>query len=132
MARTPGGPTLTFQVASYSLAGDVKKIQQRPHSPGVEFKTAPVVWAIIEVVLTPGQLVLNGFTGVDQKHVELMKVSFKDMFPSLSVDKVNLDNCRRVVMINYDPETEDIEFRHYLINASRAGVNKVGELSRRS
>jgi hypothetical protein len=71
------------------------------------------------------QLVLNGFASVAEKHVELMKVTWKEIFPSLPVDKVNLDNCRRVVLVNFEPSTGDIEFRHYLIQASRAGVNKV-------
>lgn len=43
IARTPAGPTLTFQISAYSLAADVRKIQQRPHPPGAEFKTAPLV-----------------------------------------------------------------------------------------
>ncbi len=31
-------------------------------------------------------------------------------------------------MINYDPSTGDIEFRHYLVQSSKAGVNKVHDI----
>jgi hypothetical protein len=43
VARMPRGPTLTFRVDKYSLMRDIANSQANPSSPGLQFKTPPLV-----------------------------------------------------------------------------------------
>jgi ribosome biogenesis protein SSF1/2 len=108
--KSPRGPTLTFKVNEYSLIADIHNLQQRPHSPGIEYKVPPV-------------LVLNNF-GSEENHMKLMAITFQNMFPTININTINLNDCKRVVLINYDKETGMIEFRHYLIKVAQVGLSK--------
>ena len=110
IARAPKGPTLTFRIQQYSLMKDVLAAQQKPRSPGQEYLFAPL-------------LVLNNFTGGSQP-VKLMATMFQNMFPSLNVQKMHISDCRRVVLLDYDTESESISFRHYYINVKPVGLSK--------
>eukprot|EP01122_Echinamoeba_exundans_P004590 TRINITY_DN1467_c0_g1_i1.p1 TRINITY_DN1467_c0_g1~~TRINITY_DN1467_c0_g1_i1.p1 ORF type:complete len:343 (-),score=79.71 TRINITY_DN1467_c0_g1_i1:414-1442(-) len=110
IVKSPHGPTLTFRVHKYSLMSDVARLQQRPHSPSFEFKTAPL-------------LILNNFNG-EQRELKLMTIAFQNLFPTINVQKVHIDDCKRAVMLNYDKDTGRIDFRHYLVKVVPAGVNK--------
>ncbi|CAG8506515.1 5183_t:CDS:2 [Diversispora eburnea] len=110
LARTPRGPTLCFRVLKYSLIGDVLSTQINPKSPKSEFKTSPLV-------------VLNNFGG-EENHMKLMTSMLQNMFPSININKMQLAEARRVVMFNYDPETKNIDFRHYCIGVKPVGISK--------
>ncbi|KAJ3147319.1 hypothetical protein HDU89_005669 [Geranomyces variabilis] len=110
IGRIPRGPTLTFRVTSYALAADVLALQNRPKSPGTEFKCPPLV-------------VLNNFGG-DEKHVKLMATMFQNMFPPIQVQTMKLAEARRVVLFNRNSETNEIEFRHYTVTVKVTGVSK--------
>lgn len=45
------------------------------------------------------------------------------MFPSIDVQTVKLSECRRVVLFNYEKETDTVEFRQYLIRANPVGIS---------
>eukprot|EP01129_Flabellula_baltica_P008164 TRINITY_DN3221_c0_g1_i1.p1 TRINITY_DN3221_c0_g1~~TRINITY_DN3221_c0_g1_i1.p1 ORF type:complete len:409 (+),score=124.54 TRINITY_DN3221_c0_g1_i1:31-1257(+) len=111
VGRVPQGPTLTFQVMSYSLMSDVRRILRNPMSLSYEKKTVPL-------------LILSGFSQEDSKENELIKVTFKELFPALNIDKINLDECKRVVLLHLDRETGTIHFRHYVITTNIYGLNK--------
>jgi len=110
LVRVPHGPTLTFRVSNYSLMRDIVNIQKRPHSHGPEFLAPPLV-------------VLNNFSG-DEHYKQIMAAMFQNMFPAINVRTVKLAECRRVVLLNFNSETEEIEFRHYVVNASPVGLTK--------
>eukprot|EP00123_Amoebidium_parasiticum_P016007 comp23243_c0_seq1/m.37945 comp23243_c0_seq1/g.37945 ORF comp23243_c0_seq1/g.37945 comp23243_c0_seq1/m.37945 type:complete len:490 (-) comp23243_c0_seq1:345-1814(-) len=110
LARLPRGPTITFRVSEYSLKADVLALQRRPHSPSTEYKY-------------PALLVLNNFPK-ESFHMKLIVTMFQNMFPSINVEKVNLNQVRRCVLVNYDKEKNVFEFRHYLINVRAAGVSR--------
>ena len=52
----------------------------------------------------------------------------QSMFPALNVEKIKLDDCRRVVLFNLvRPEDGSLpytEFRHYALHARQRDVNK--------
>ncbi|KAJ3016242.1 hypothetical protein HKX48_004153 [Thoreauomyces humboldtii] len=110
IGRIPRGPTLTFRVTSYGLSADVLALQNRPKSPGSEFKTSPLV-------------VLNNFGG-DEKHIKLMATVFQNMFPSIQVQTMKLADARRVILFNLNSETNEVEFRHYTVSVKVTGVSK--------
>ncbi|KAI9281325.1 Brix domain-containing protein [Umbelopsis sp. AD052] len=110
IARVPRGPTLTFKVEQYALAKDVLAMQRSPKSPGVEFLTSPL-------------LVLNNFNQ-EGKQFKLMTTMFQNMFPSINVQTMQLADARRVVLLNYNSDTNMIDFRHYAIGVKPIGVSK--------
>lgn len=124
IARTPSGPTITFQVVSYSLAKDIKRFLRRPKSLNAE------------MVMHPPLLVLNGFKkgfksgggdteGSDEENVEKLVVSmFQNIFPALNPARTKLSSIRRVFMIDKDPLSGDLELRHYFIDIKDVDISK--------
>uniref|UniRef100_A0A8D3D324 Peter pan homolog n=1 Tax=Scophthalmus maximus TaxID=52904 RepID=A0A8D3D324_SCOMX len=68
-------------------------------------------------------LILNNF-GTDGMHIKLMATMFQNMFPSINVHKVSLNNIKRCVMVNYNPESQQIEFRHYSLKVVPVGMSR--------
>lgn len=110
VCRLPRGPTLTFQVESYSLAKDVVSALKRPNMEARQFKHHPL-------------LVMNGFSG-EGLHFKLMATMFQNMFPSINVNKVKLKEIRRCLLLNYNEEDKTIEFRHYNVKAVPVGMSR--------
>ncbi|XP_063227285.1 protein Peter pan isoform X2 [Bacillus rossius redtenbacheri] len=110
LARLPRGPTLTFKVLNYSLVHDVLAAQRRPQVVAKSFRHSPLV-------------VLNSFSG-EGLQLKLMASMFQNMFPTINVRKVNLNSIRRCVLLNYNPVSKLIDFRHYSIKVLPVGVSK--------
>jgi ribosome biogenesis protein SSF1/2 len=110
VARIPRGPTLSFKVTGFALMRHVVSLQRRPMDGSVAFRTSPLV-------------VLNNFQS-DLHHLKLMNVTFQHMFPALDVHSISLAECRRVVLFHYDAETENVEFRQFLIKATPVGFSR--------
>ncbi|XP_046352854.2 suppressor of SWI4 1 homolog [Haliotis rufescens] len=110
IGRVPRGPTLTFQVREFCLSKDVLSAQKKPDLSGKVFDHHPL-------------LVMNGFTG-NEKSIQLITTMFQNMFPSINVNKVNLNHIKRCVLVSYDPETKLIDFRHYTISLAPVGLTK--------
>jgi len=111
LARFPSGPTLTFKVHEYSLGRDVKSMQRRPRNNQNDFLVAPL-------------LVLNGFGGNVPPQIKLMAEVLRNMFESIDVRTLRVTQCRRVVVFNYDKNTNRTEFRHFAINQRPAGISR--------
>lgn len=48
----------------------------------------------------------------------------QNLFPAIKLGTIKLADCRRVVLFDFDAETNHIEFRHYSINVKLTGVSK--------
>lgn len=124
IARTPQGPTITFQVENYSLDKDIKNYLKRPKSLNKED------------LLSPPLLVLNGFNAMKNKkkdtdesneeaNVEKVVISmFQNIFPPLNPARTQLNTIKRVFMINKDQETGEISMRHYFIDIREVEISK--------
>ncbi|CCE62838.1 hypothetical protein TPHA_0D02000 [Tetrapisispora phaffii CBS 4417] len=126
IARTPHGPTISFQVLDYSLGKDIKKFLKRPKS----LKASDV--------LDPPLLVLNGFTNIKNKNktsddneditnenVEKVVVSmFQNILPPLNPSRIQLSSIKRVFLINRDQATGEISMRHYFIDIREVDISK--------
>uniref|UniRef100_A0AAV1U4Y7 Brix domain-containing protein n=1 Tax=Peronospora matthiolae TaxID=2874970 RepID=A0AAV1U4Y7_9STRA len=110
IVRIPRGPTLSFRVTKYSLMSQLHLVVRRPVDASQALKSKPLV-------------VLNNFTAPDD-HMKLMNVTFQNMFPAIDVQTVALAECRRVVLFNYEKETDTVEFRQYVIRAAPLGLSK--------
>ncbi|ELK28685.1 Suppressor of SWI4 1 like protein [Myotis davidii] len=108
--RLPGGPTLTFRVNKYTLTRDVVSSLRRHRMHEQQFTHPPL-------------LVLNSF-GPLGMHVKLMATMFQNLFPSINVHKVNLNTIKRCLLINYNPDTQDLDFRHYSIKVVPVGASR--------
>lgn len=113
ICRSPRGPTMQFRVIEYSLCKDISKILRAPKSPsGILYSSPPL-------------LVLNGFT-TDRKEAPqeaLLTSMFQNMFPPISVQDTKVSTIKRVMILNKDPETEEIELRHYAIETKMVDVS---------
>uniref|UniRef100_A0AAV2KGS7 Brix domain-containing protein n=1 Tax=Knipowitschia caucasica TaxID=637954 RepID=A0AAV2KGS7_KNICA len=110
VARLPKGPTLHFKIVEYSLVKDVVSALKKHRMHEQQFTHHPL-------------LILNNF-GSSGMHIKLMATMFQNMFPSINVHKVNLNNIKRCVLLNYKPESEEIEFRHYSLKVVPVGMSR--------
>ncbi|XP_076975520.1 suppressor of SWI4 1 homolog [Tamandua tetradactyla] len=110
LMRLPGGPTLTFKVNKYTLVRDVVSSLRRHRMHEQQFTHPPL-------------LVLNSF-GPHGMHVKLMATMFQNLFPSINVHKVNLNTIKRCLLINYSPDSQELDFRHYSIKVVPVGASR--------
>ncbi|KAM3292074.1 hypothetical protein ACQJBY_036161 [Aegilops geniculata] len=109
-AKSPQGPTYTCQILEYALAADIANSQKRPRCPAEIFKNSPLV-------------VLSGFNGLGEPFKSFVTF-FRHLVPAIDTDTVKLSTCQRILLLQYDKETEAIEFRHYSIKLQPVGVSR--------
>ena len=125
IARVPRGPTLSFQVRSYARACDVAKVVRRPYNPATAYRTPPLV--VLNNFSAPEPAGAgSGSGGANAAHVKLMAITFQNMFPSIAVRTVRLNECRRVVLCHLENPAKDgiVSIRHYAIRARPAGLTR--------
>ncbi|KAI1884297.1 hypothetical protein AGOR_G00224980 [Albula goreensis] len=110
LARLPKGPMLHFRVVKYSLVKDVVSSLKKHRMHQHQFSHHPL-------------LVLNNF-GTEGLQIKLMATMFQNMFPSINVHKVNLNTIKRCVLINYDPVSQEVDFRHYSVKVVPVGMSR--------
>lgn len=117
VGKMPRGPMLQFKVNQYSLMKDVQRILKHPKSVGkesFEFYNPPL-------------LVMNGFLNkLDQAepHERLLITVFQNMFPPIQPQQTKVSGIKRVLMINKDPVTQEIELRHYAIDTKLVDTSR--------
>lgn len=123
IALFPRGPTLNFRVKSYSLCKDVRKFVRNPKS------------SVAGEQIHPPLLVMNNFSSEKTSDKEgLLTAVFQNMFPPISAQTTKLGSIKRVMMINKDKDTGDIDIRHYAIETKAVDVSrpvkKLGNVTR--
>lgn len=108
--KLPRGPTITFRVEEYALMNNIRKMRKRRPDLSRSEHYNPI-------------LVLNNFPKT-KRHTKLTSLLLKNMFAQIDPSTIKLRFCRRVVLLNYGPEEDKIEFRHYFIQASPVGLNR--------
>lgn len=109
VGKMPRGPMLQFKIHQYSLIKDVNKILKRPKS----------LDRSSSLFMNPPLLVMNGFLtklNEAENHERLLVTIFQNMFPAIQPQKIKVSSIRRVLMINKDPKTDQIDIRHYVID----------------
>jgi len=112
IGKLPQGPTLTFNILKYTLNSDLRK-KQKSSAPitGVACNSSPCV-------------VLHHFQVEDKKHLDLAKVTLQALFPTINIRTAKASAINRVVLFQYNKDTDTIEFRHYLINTNQLNISK--------
>jgi ribosome biogenesis protein SSF1/2 len=83
IARLPHGPTLTFQIHSYSLTRDIVSAMKKQFVFEKLYQNAPLI-------------VMNSFSG-EGLHMKVMASMFQNMFPTINITKVRNMNLRKIV-----------------------------------
>ncbi len=110
VAKTPQGPTATFKINKWSSSSDFAANLKHYSAPAAAFRQPPL-------------LVLSGFKNAEQ-HAKLCATLFQNLFPTMEVQKLKISQCQRVVLIQYSSETDTLQFRHYSITQTPAGISK--------
>jgi len=110
--RIPHGPTLVFKVEKFSLCRDViSSLRKAVVVPNLHM-FAPL-------------LVMNGFSNsADDMKTTLMTTMFQEMFPPIDVKNVKITALKRCVLLNYDEQSNTLEFRHFVIRIKPIGISK--------
>lgn len=111
LCRMPRGPTITFKVKSFCSAREVRSSIRRPFINAQTFSKQPL-------------LVMNGFSGNDDMRVKLTASMFRNLFPSFDINAIDLSDIKRCVLLNFNPETEEIDFRHYAVRVRPVGISR--------
>lgn len=70
---------------------------------------------------------MSGFSQEEDPAMKIVTYMIQSLFPPLNVEKIKLDECKRVVLFNLIKNEEGkqiIEFWHYAINARTWSVAK--------
>ncbi|XP_037545027.1 suppressor of SWI4 1 homolog isoform X2 [Nematolebias whitei] len=110
VTRLPKGPMLYFKVLKYSLVKDVISSLKKHRMHEQQFTHHPL-------------LILSNF-GMDGMHVKLMATMFQHMFPSINVQRVNLNDIKRCVLLHFNSESQEIQFRHYSLKVVPVGMSR--------
>lgn len=111
LARLPRGPTLTYKIVNYVLAKDVISSLRKSLVYSGLFQLSPL-------------LVLNNFAGNENNQLKLSVSMWRNLLPSIDVNKVNLNTIRRCILLNYNSDTQLIDLRHYAIKVRPVGVSR--------
>ncbi|KAG2387129.1 hypothetical protein C9374_002164 [Naegleria lovaniensis] len=105
ICRLPNGPTLTFEIQNYCTMKNLRSFFHKELNHQISCDEA-------SYFKDPAICILNNFTSTES-HVQLMSLTFQNMFPPVDVKSFKLSHVKRVVLFNYDEEDETIEMRHY-------------------
>ena len=127
MARLPKGPTLTFKVDEYSLMKHVRETQRRPINPTDAFKSNPIVVLNNFGESIPDSSSAEHNEGQPLRHNKIVMLMFQAMFPSINVQTIKINNCRRIVLLHRDDKDGTFQLRHYLVRARPKNRDKNNE-----
>jgi len=125
VGKYPSGPTLHFHITRYTLSRQVHASQKHPFESASTYLTPPLV--VLNNFGNSGPTGLDGGNSVDpsqMQHVQMVRVTLQHLFPSINVATIQLSQCRRVVLCDYNKETGEVDIRHYAIRAQPTGVNR--------
>lgn len=114
LARLPRGPGLNFKILKFSPCSFLRKTAKKSAGDNskIAFAHSPLV-------------VLNNFDNAEHpRHVKIVGTTIQAMFPAINVRTVKLNECRRVLLVNYDEEEDTFSFRHYMIRADPQGASR--------
>lgn len=66
---------------------------------------------------------MNAFT-TEENEVRLTTSMFRSLLPTFDLNKIDLNDIKRVVLLNFNPDTREIEFRHYAVKVKPVGLTR--------
>ena len=111
LSRMPAGPSFDLKMDRFSLVSDLRGQIQ---SGGVAMSRDDEQYAPVAI--------LNGFKNTNDQFVQLLSEAVRGLLPPIDIAKINVKTCRRVILFNFDPDTQRLSIRHYRIGLSRKSV----------
>jgi len=111
---TPKGPTMSFSIEKYVLRKDIESSIKRPVRDDKLYKNSPL-------------LIMSEFPNKSDVDKFLYE-AFRSLFPRIKPSQVVVDSIRRVVLLHYDKESDQVQLRHYAIRTRSAAGRKVRKL----
>lgn len=97
IAKNPKGPTLTFDITSYSTASDIVSFMQQNKKVSKVFSST---------LQTAPLLIMNGFNDAKERPdmYKVVSLMCQSMFPSIQISSMNLSACKRVVLLSLEQD----------------------------
>jgi ribosome biogenesis protein SSF1/2 len=111
IGRLPKGPTLYFNIEEFTLTKDLMNFGASDRE--LHFSSIDSI--------VPAVVILNQFNQ-DQDHVKLVGTTLQNMFPAVNLKKFDYKNAKRVVLFDYNPETDLIQMRQFKIKTDTGDV----------
>ncbi|MES1902774.1 MAG: hypothetical protein MHPSP_001894, partial [Paramarteilia canceri] len=102
VARSPAGPTITFRIKNHAVSQDVRFMKPDASLEAKHFFTTSHPF-----------LITSNFNS-ELGHLKIASVLLQNMFPIFDIEESELKLFKRCAIFNYNEETQDIDFRHYL------------------
>ena len=109
--RTPRGPTIHFKLEEYSLMNDVLSVLRKKHTHKKQYLHQPLLILNGFNVKKENAADENGSSSIIEPQFKLLTTALQNMFPSINITKVKLNDIRRCVLFNYNRQTNEIDFR---------------------
>lgn len=124
ICRLPHGPTLTFDIQNYCTMKNLRNFYQKDLNHQITCDE-------MSFFKDPAICILNNFTS-NESHIQLMSLTFQNMFPPVDVKSFKLSHVKRVALFNFDDEDETIEMRHYGIKKETDAITpfKLGKMKK--
>jgi ribosome biogenesis protein SSF1/2 len=112
LSRLPAGPSFDLKVEKFSLMSDIRRLLESGGGIGLskqDEQFAPVA-------------ILNGFKNATapNEFVALLCEAIKGLIPPIDISKINTKTCRRVVLFNYNTDSNKLSIRHYRVKIDSA------------
>ena len=121
LSRLPAGPSFDLKVDKFSLMSDIRRLLESGGGIGLskqDEQFAPVA-------------ILNGFKNAtaSNEFVALLCEAIKGLIPPIDISKINTKTCRRVVLFNYNADSNKLSIRHYRVKIDSASSSSTTESS---
>jgi ribosome biogenesis protein SSF1/2 len=111
LSRMPAGPCFDLKINKLSLVSDLRS---QVLSGGIAMSRDDEQY--------PPVAILNGFKSTDDKFAQLLSEAIKGLVPPIDITNINVRTCRRVILFNFDGQSQTLSIRHFRIGLTKKSV----------
>jgi len=112
LSRFPAGPSFDLRVDGFSLMSDIRGLVESGGGIGLSKQDEQF----------PPVAILNGFKNSSNEFVNLLCEAIKGLIPPIDISKINTKTCRRVVLFNYNADSNVLSIRHFRVKIDSAAT----------
>lgn len=118
LAKLPSGPTITFKINKYCLAGDIFRENENDGKALIKlFNHTPIC-------------ILNGFNNLhskDKQPYDIVSTMLQSVFPPIDLNQLKSEQAKKSIFfsVDYNKKGEpEVEMRHFYIEQEKASTKK--------
>lgn len=118
LAKLPSGPTITFKINKYCLAGDIFRENENDGKALIKlFNHTPIC-------------ILNGFNNLhskDKQPFDIVSTMLQSVFPPIDLNQLKSEQAKKSIFfsVEYDKKGEpEVEMRHFYIEQEKSSTKK--------